>query len=109
MSTIKILAVNTHTLYLDWIIYLMKCLPNLEKLYVQVTILYFCSVNKYTTFINIGYTPGPIRPAQLSWQATHGLVAHGRTETVQVAPWPRVVASAGFRRSPAVGRVEGDI
>jgi hypothetical protein len=56
MSTIKILAVNTHTLYLDWIIYLMKCLPNLEKLYVQVTILYFCSVNKYTTFINIGYT-----------------------------------------------------
>jgi hypothetical protein len=26
------------------------------------------------------FTTSLIRPAQLSWQATHGLVAHGRTE-----------------------------
>jgi hypothetical protein len=56
MSTIKILAVNIHTLCLDLIIDLMKCSPNLEKLYVQVTILYFCRVKKYTPFSNLGYT-----------------------------------------------------
>jgi hypothetical protein len=46
MSTVKILTVNMHTLCLDLIIDMMKCFPSLEKLYVQVTILYFCSVKK---------------------------------------------------------------